>query len=408
MKKIYLLSMMVFFVSTVNIHPQDLTPDQIFEKVNNAIVVVYSYDFEGNKHAQGSGIILNELGILVTNYHIFAGCDKIELKRKDTVINHSGILGISIEKDILILRLADDNYPSIPVCMNDTLRVGQKVYAIGSPMGFENTMSEGIISGLRAIGKSKKNFIQITTPLSPGSSGGAVLNSKGELIGISSMGINGGENLNFAIPIKEILKVNSGQITDKRTLKALEYFYKGYNQYESGMYEEALENYNKYIEISKNEAKAYNYRGLVEEELQKYPKAIEDFTRAITLDNKFIAAYSNRAECYTKMDSYEQAEKDFSSVIKLDPKNFYAYYARGLVYSKDEDYNKSINDFTKAIKLDPDYVYSYINRGFDYYKLEKYEEAIDDWLKAIKIDPGYEKSLRPYINNADILRQLSR
>ena len=292
--------------------------------------------------------------------------------------------------------------------MNDTLRVGQKVYAIGSPMGLENTMSEGILSGLREIGKSKKKFIQITTPLSPGSSGGAVLNSKGELIGMSSMGIEGGENLNFAIPIKEILKVNSGQMTDQRIIKALEYFYKGYNLYETGKYEEALEYYDKYIEISKNEAKAYNYRGLAQEELKNYPKAIEDFTRAITLDNKFIPAYSNRAECFTKMEMYEQAEKDFSKVIKLEPKNFYAYYSRGLVYSKDEDYNKAIEDFTKAIKLDADNAYSYVNRGFCYYKVSKYEEAIDDWLKAIKIDSGFESSLRPYINNADILRELSR
>ena len=82
----------------LRIQTQDLTPDQIFERVNNAIVVVYTYDFDGTKHAQGSGIIINDLGILVTNYHIFAGCERIELKRRDTVINHSGVMGVSIEK----------------------------------------------------------------------------------------------------------------------------------------------------------------------------------------------------------------------------------------------------------------------------------------------------------------------
>src|SRR5512138_1336545 len=94
-----LLCLVLLFLPTY-VFSQDLTADQIFEKVNDAIVVIYSYDFDGLKHGQGSGIILNSKGIIVTNYHIFAGCERIEVKKRDTLIVTSGIIGASIEKDV--------------------------------------------------------------------------------------------------------------------------------------------------------------------------------------------------------------------------------------------------------------------------------------------------------------------
>jgi S1-C subfamily serine protease len=300
---------------------QDLSAEQIFEKVNDAIVVVYTYDFEGDKHAQGSGIILVDKGILVTNFHLFAGCEKIEIKRKDTIINHSGIIGLSVEKDILILKIDETDFPGISIAQPDPLKVGQKIYAIGSPLGYENSMSEGMISGLREIGESKNSFIQITASSSPGSSGGAVLNTKGELIGMVSMGyLLIGQDMNFAIPISDILTVSGEGITGKLNLEALNYFFKGYNEYEVGKFSDAVKNYTKYIAKSPNEPEAYNYRGLAYWKLHEYEKALKDFTKAMKLDPKFKAAYLNRAEVYIKLEEYEKAVKDLNKLIKLDPK----------------------------------------------------------------------------------------
>jgi tetratricopeptide (TPR) repeat protein len=406
MKKLYPSTLLlVLFLSVINIYSQDLTPDQIYEKSAGAVVVVYTYDFSGKYNSQGSGIILNEKGIIATNFHVFAGCEKIEVRDKDSMlIELDGILGMNIEKDILILRLKENKYSNIPVTQSGQLKIGQKVYAIGSPKGFQNTISEGIISGLRKIGKLNNDYIQITAPLSPGSSGGAVFNSQGELIGMSCMGVKGGENLNFAIPVQEILKVNSGAYMDKKSLEALTNFFKGYNEYESGQYEEALEHYNKYIEVFLNEAKAYNFRGLAYAELTRYKEAIQDYTKAISIDQTFIAPYMNRADLYYKQEEFDKSIKDYTKVIKIDGKNFNAYNGRGLAHSKNSDWRESIKDFTKVIELEPNYEYAYINRGFSNFELEDYEKAINDWLHAIKINPNYEKDLRPYINYADALR----
>jgi S1-C subfamily serine protease/nitrogen regulatory protein PII-like uncharacterized protein len=406
MKKLYIsIFLLLSSITVTKIQSQDLSAEQIFEKVNNAIVVVYAYDFEGDKHAQGSGIILNDKGIVVTNYHLFAGCEKIELKRKDQVINHAGIIGASIEKDILILKIEGQDYPNIPVCEDTIFKVGQKIYAVGSPLGYENTMSEGIISGLREIGESKNSFLQITASSSPGSSGGAVLNSKGELVGMVSMGyLLIGENINFAIPVKDIMAANQGVVTDKKSLEALNFFYKGYNEHEVGKFEEAIENYTKYIELSAPQAKSYNYRGLSYWKLKNYKKALEDFTKAIKLDNKFEPAYMNRAEVYVKLDEYEKAVKDLTKLIKMNPKNIDALYARGIVYSKDESYYKAEDDFTKVIKLDPEYASAYVNRGIAKFYTKHYAGAIDDWYKAIKLDPDLKFDLTRWIDQADYLR----
>lgn len=406
MNKMKFLLILIVAFFPLHSFSQDLTAEQVFEKINDAVVVVITYDFEGDKHAQGSGIILNDKGIVVTNYHIFAGCEKIELKRKDEIIKHSGVIGVNIEKDILILKIDDTNFPIIPILESDTLKVGQKVYAIGSPLGYENTMSEGIISGLREIGESKKSFIQITASASPGSSGGAVINSKGELIGMVSMGYLLAENMSFAIPVKDILKVSQGTLTDKKSLDALTYFYKGYNEYEIGKFSEAAENYSKYIELSPNEAKAYNYRGLAYTKLKEYKKAIQDFSQAIKIDAAFIPPYLNRAEAYIKLEEFEKAAKDLTKLIKMEPKNINAYYARGICYSKDEDHYKAIEDFTKVIKLDPEYVEAYVNRGLCMYYTKDYSGAIDDWYRAIKLDPGLRDKLTPLIDHADYLRTI--
>jgi tetratricopeptide (TPR) repeat protein len=389
-------------------YSQDLTAEQIFEKYKDAVVVITSFDVNGKKDKQGSGVILNDQSVIITNFHLYSGTEKLEIKNGDKDISYEGIWGVNIERDLMIIKIsAGTNYPNITLADNEKLKVGQKIYAIGSPMGLENSLTDGLISGFRTLNPEddkteKDDYIQISASISHGSSGGAVLNSAGELIGISTMSYKEGQNLNFAIPVSNILKVLSGDFMDHKKLESLSYFYKGYKAVEDGNYEEAVKFYTQYIEASQGEAKAYNYRGLAYSKLKNYKKAVADFTRAIEIDGKFIKAYNNRGESYFRLEEYDKAIKDFSKALQIDPDNTTTLYARGLTYSKNEDYSKAIKDFSKVIELDPDFVYSYINRGFAYYATEEYEYAVKDWEKAIRLDPSYEKDLRPYINYASL------
>ena len=113
-----------------------------------------------------------------------------------------GIIALDEERDIAILSISTFNRPSLHIGKMDTLGVGEKIYAVGNPLGLEGTFSEGIISGLRHVGADI--IIQITAPISPGSSGGPILNSSGDVVGVATATFKAGQNLNFAIPISYV------------------------------------------------------------------------------------------------------------------------------------------------------------------------------------------------------------
>ena len=202
-----IFTLIFFFLLSGNLSSQTLSAEQIYEKIKDAVVVILAYDYSNELAKQGSGVVLNDKGYVVTNYHILSGCERLEIMHGKEIIPYVDIIGINVEKDILILKIEQKKFPSVKLGDVKLLKVGQRVYAIGSPMGFENTISEGIISGLRSYEDLRKNYIQITASISSGSSGGAILNDKGELIGISTLTAKEGQNLNFAVPIDEVLNV---------------------------------------------------------------------------------------------------------------------------------------------------------------------------------------------------------
>jgi len=109
-----------------------------------------------------------------------------------------GITAVDPQRDLVVLKITAARWQALPLGDSDTIQVGESVYAVGNPQGLEGTFSQGIISSIRDLGSDK--LLQITAPISPGSSGGPVLNGKGEVIGVSVATFKGGQNLNFAIP----------------------------------------------------------------------------------------------------------------------------------------------------------------------------------------------------------------
>jgi hypothetical protein len=159
-----------------------------------------------NKYKQpialGSGFII-ERGKIVTNLHVIEGAKYGYVLVNGEAIKHKveGYISIDKKNDIAILSV-----PTItksPLLLSDKKQsIGERIYAIGNPKGLSGTISEGIISGIRNL--EDKELIQITAPISPGSSGGPVVNNSGEVIGIAVGTINSGQNLNFAIPSRII------------------------------------------------------------------------------------------------------------------------------------------------------------------------------------------------------------
>ena len=164
--------------------------------------MIEAYGYDGGIWT-GSGFYVSEDGKLITNYHVIVGAESLTIVH-DNNEEYSGevrVLAYSEEDDIAVLDINRKVDLYIEIGDSDKVRLGERIYTIGSPVGLKNTLSEGIVSSIRDIG------FQITAPISPGSSGGVLVNTKGEAIGITNAGIPGGENLGFAIPINKYVEL---------------------------------------------------------------------------------------------------------------------------------------------------------------------------------------------------------
>ena len=182
-----------------------LTSEEIYKKCSPAVFYIEVYDGQGKATGSGSGFFIDSDGTAVTNYHVIDGASSAKILRADTkdVYKVTGVYDYSEDGDWAILKIDGENFPYLEIERNEKVVGGQTVYAIGSPLGLENTISEGLISNTERT-MSGKPIIQISVPISHGSSGGALINKSGKVIGITSAGIDEGQNLNFARPISLI------------------------------------------------------------------------------------------------------------------------------------------------------------------------------------------------------------
>ena len=175
------------------------TARQIAQKTLGSVVLLVMEDANGQPFSLGSGFFIRD-GIVATNLHVIRGAARgyaklVGQKRKYDI---AGTVGIDSRRDLALLTLRGVKARSLSLGDSRKVLVGDEVYAAGNPQGLEGTFSQGIVSGFREIGSD--TLMQITAAISPGSSGGPVLNARGNVIGVAVATFKGGQNLNFAIP----------------------------------------------------------------------------------------------------------------------------------------------------------------------------------------------------------------
>ncbi|GEM_PF-2042635 len=179
-----------------NASQRELSSREVFQKVSKALVLIVTQDKEGQPIAQASGFFFKD-GLVATNLHVFKRASQgyIKLLNSETTYNIEAITGINRRHDLCVFRV--NGAPAVPLSIH-TIKssVGDDVYAAGNPKGLEGTFSKGIISSIR----SEQGLIQIDAAISSGSSGGPVVNSRAEVIGVAVSSLVNGQNLNFAVP----------------------------------------------------------------------------------------------------------------------------------------------------------------------------------------------------------------
>ena len=385
----------VFLFCSINNTPAQTVPE-IAEKALAATVYLEMQDSNGETLGFGSGFFVRE-NLIATNYHVIKGAmhGTAKLVGKSTTYTIEGVTATDKTSDLAILKITADGIKPLPLPLGDSsvVRIGEAVYVAGNPKGLEGTFSNGIISSLRD--SSTKERLQMTAPISPGSSGGPVLNSKGEVIGVSFMTLVGGQNLNFAISVnllKELLD-RSGTVvpfTHVDPVRFAEvYFRWGKEKHKLGDYKNAITDYDMAIQLNPDHADAYNNRGNVKNKLGQYNAAIADYDIVMRLNPSHADAYSNRGNVKNKLGQYNAAIADYDMAIQLNPDHADAYNNRGKAKHKLKQYDAAIADYTAAIHLKPDRAEVYNNRGNAKYDLGRYDVAITDYDTAIRLNRDY-------------------
>ena len=179
---------------------QQSTATEVFDKNSPAIVTIQT------PSGFGSGVLVDSSGVIVTNLHVVEGDSSatVTLANGD-IYDDVQVIAVDERRDIVVIKIAGFQLPSVELGDSDEVAVGQTVYAIGSPQGLALTISDGIISGERpSPGDEGSRILQTTAAISPGSSGGGLFDEGGRLIGVTTFRVTGGESLNFAVPINYV------------------------------------------------------------------------------------------------------------------------------------------------------------------------------------------------------------
>ncbi len=192
--------------------------------------------------------------------------------------------------------------------------------------------------------------------------------------------------------LKQSTKKQEQYAVAVKELSATDWFEKGVKFYGPGNFKEALNAYNKAIQLNPQYAEAYIGRGAAYADLGNNQQAINDFTKAIQLNPKDTLAYLNRGAAFYRLGDYQEAINDLSRAIKSNPLNIEAYIMRGIAYDKLGNYQQAVNDFTKTTQLDPQNASVYIKLGLAYGNSGNYQKAINAYNKAIKVFPKYSEA----------------
>jgi S1-C subfamily serine protease len=183
---------------------------ELIKRLLPAVVTVVGFNAAGKVIRLGSGVFIDRQGHLITNLHVIKGVARAEVKLSQGEVFPLTEMVASDEKADLVKLVVNlpGGAPHYLAVSGARPEVGQRVVVLGSPLGLERTVSEGLVSAIRTV-RDRGEFLQISAPIAPGSSGGPVVNMTGQVIGIATFQVRG-QNINFAVPGYRLMALRDG------------------------------------------------------------------------------------------------------------------------------------------------------------------------------------------------------
>lgn len=392
-----ILCAVVILLVPAKVQTQDLP--ELVRRIKPSAVAIETFDSRGEKLSRGSGFFI-DVDRVVTNRHVIDNAFRAEVHSyTGTIYQVKGVIAVDAEGDLALLRIEAPANQVRPLSLDKTSpQEGESVVVIGNPLGLEGSVTNGIVSAVRDI-PTFGRIIQITAPISPGSSGSPVVNMQGQVIGVATLQITGGQSVNFAIPSERISQLQGGGALlalsdlvaasgrDKRA-KAVQAFRDGLSFLSQDDCEKALPYFEKAVQSDTNYAEAWAQAGFCREKLGRHGEAIEASKKAVSL-RPSAESYFNIGLASYYLKNYREAADNYRAAIRLDPYNAAdAHYALGLVYRDWGRPEEEIQAYKQAIKLKPDYTSAYERLGSRYLKSKKYPEAIETFKQLVALKPG--------------------
>jgi tetratricopeptide (TPR) repeat protein len=335
---------------------------ELVRRVKPAIVAIVTYDDTGEALITGSGFFIRP-GQVVTNLHVIRGARRSEIKTLDgkgRVYPVAGTLAVDEEGDLALLSVelpperarSSELAPVLP-------EEGEKIFVIGNPLKLEGSVSDGIVSAVRELPNIGK-IIQITAPISHGNSGSPVFNFKGQIVGVVTIKVTNGQNINLAIGAARVNELHPGKL---RLLAETSAKAKGSDiaesQYKTGLealwlgnYDNAVGYFENAINRNPRRADAWVQVGYCKVKQGKNEEAIKAYRQALLLKPGSDEVLNKLGDAYYYLGRLTEAIASYKEAARLRPRSAEAHYNLALVYFENDKQNLAIAEARILKQLD--------------------------------------------------------
>jgi S1-C subfamily serine protease len=363
------LPVLVLFLLTTAARAEESLPSLV-KRVKPAVVAIATYDASGEALMTGSGFFLRP-GQVVTNLHVVRNAARAEIKTLDgkgKVFPVNGAIAVDEEGDLALLsvEMPLDRARSSELA-TELPDEGETIFVIGNPLKLEGSVSDGIVSAVREVPNSYR-IIQITAPISHGNSGSPVFNLRGQVLGVVTVKVTNGQNINLAVSAARVGQLRAGAL---RPLTELSTKTKG------DVAETAYRN------------------GLESLWLGNYDSAVGYFENAVNKNPKRADAWVKVGYCKVKQGKNQEAIRAYQEALQLRPQDPHIHNKLGDAYYYAGRMREAIESYTEAARIRPDYAEFFYNLAIAYFESGNLSMAAAEAHTLQKLDKKlYEQYLR--------------
>lgn len=363
-----------------------LSPSQVFEEAKDSVVVVKAFDFVGKQTSQGSGVLLSG-GKVATNCHVTKDGLSFQVGRNTLFVAAKVYAGDS-DKDICLLEAKGIGGKPAKLGKSTSLKVGEPVYAIGAPRGLELSLSDGIVSQLRG---GSPPLIQTTAAISPGSSGGGLFNSEARLVGFTTLYIDGGQSLNFAMPVEWLAGLKPGEKGPSKSHNLFGgrgWIFRAAALEEKQDWPGLLALGKQWVRAEPDSSYAWNVIGEAYENLNQSDEAIAAYRQSLRINPEDDGAWGGLGVSYAQLKLHDDAIAAYRQALLINPRDSATWYNLARSYgSGPQRYNDAVEALRQALRINPTHTNSWKALALAYYLAGNTTAALDATSSLRRLDP---------------------